>query len=174
MIFEISLFIFLLVGDLLTKQLAASFLSTTGGSYEILKGVWNFIYVENNGAAGGAFAGQTVLLIVITSIVSVALIAMLVFKPKLSKNLRLCLIFIVAGAIGNLVDRIAFGYVRDFIDYTFLQTWFNIDFAIGNIADVYVCVGAVMLIFYVLFEYKDEHFQGLRKFNFKNIKVDKK
>ena len=44
-------------------------------------------------------------------------------KPRL---LRYGVVTIIAGAMGNLIDRIAFGYVRDFIDYTFFQTWFNV------------------------------------------------
>ena len=57
-----------------------------------------------------------------------------------------------------MIDRLAFGYVRDFIDYTFLETFFGIDFAIGNIADIFVMIAMGMLIVYMIFGYKEGDF----------------
>ena len=70
---------------------------------------------------------------------------------------------ILGGAIGNLYDRIFLGYVRDFIDYTFLDTFFGIDFAIGNIADIYLCVGVLVMIVYVIFVFKEDDFTFIKK-----------
>ena len=93
----------------------------------------------------------------------VGIIALLVIRPNTPKNLRIGAIMIAAGALGNLVDRLAFGYVRDFIDYVFLDTFFGIDFAIGNVADLFLLMGVIMLIVYIIFEFKDEDFYSKKK-----------
>ena len=65
-----------------------------------------------------------------------------------AKNTFYCLGFgfVIGGAVGNLVDRIALGYVRDFIFLDFMPT-----FPVFNLADSFLCVGAVMLAIYILF-----------------------
>jgi signal peptidase II len=72
-------------------------------------------YVENRGAAFGLLAGQTTLLIVLAIAVGIGFIALL--RQDLQRNvpLRVALVLIIAGAIGNLIDRIRYGYVVDFI-----------------------------------------------------------
>ena len=64
---------------------------------------------------------------------------------------------IISGAIGNLFDRFAFGYVRDFIDYEFISAIIGRQLAICNFADLVLIVGTVMLIVYVVFFYGKEH-----------------
>ena len=110
---------------------------------------------RNYGASFGVFSGQTTLLSAITGIGIALVLVVLIVRPKAPKILRYSLIMIFAGGLGNLVDRIAFGYVRDFIDYTFLETFFGIDFAIGNIADIFVMIAMGMLIVYMIFGYKE-------------------
>ena len=110
---------------------------------------------RNYGASFGVFSGKTTLLSAITGIVIALVLVVLIVRPKAPKILRYSLIMIFAGGLGNLVDRIAFGYVRDFIDYTFLETFFGIDFAIGNIADIFVMIAMGMLIVYMIFGYKE-------------------
>ncbi|HPD03170.1 MAG TPA: signal peptidase II, partial [Clostridia bacterium] len=75
-----------------------------------------------------------------TAIAIAALLVYLVVARKEKKYIRLPLVVILAGGIGNLVDRIKFGYVRDFFNFQF------IDFAIFNVADTCITVGAVLLI----------------------------
>ena len=102
--------------------------------------------VENTGAAWGMFSGKTFWLI----FVSVAIIvALFVFNHFIkSKNSLYCLSFgfIIGGAIGNLIDRIWLNYVRDFI---FLDFWPT--FPVFNVADSFLCVGAVMMAIFILF-----------------------
>jgi signal peptidase II len=69
--------------------------------------------------------------------------------------LRLVLIFICAGAAGNLYDRVVLHYVRDFIYFSL------IDFPVFNVADMYVTVSVFVLIILIMFYYKDEDFQFL-------------
>ena len=158
---EVGLFALLLGVDLFSKAIIMPFLQGQPGShYELIEDILGLQYAENYGASFGVFTGNKVFLIVLTSIATIVMIAMLVYFNDKPRLLRFGLVTIIAGAIGNLVDRIALGYVRDFIDYEFLSTWFNIDFAIGNIADIFCLVGVLMIIVYVFFEYKEGDLQS--------------
>ncbi|MEK6907233.1 MAG: signal peptidase II [Nanoarchaeota archaeon] len=90
--------------------------------------------VKNYGAAFGILQGYTTFLIIISVIV--ALVCVYYYREK---NLRLALSFILAGTISNLIDRILFGYVRDFID---LKIW-----PVFNLADSFNVVGVILLIY---------------------------
>ena len=100
----------------------------------------------NSGAAWGMFGGKTLMLIIVSVIMIIALFFFNHFIKK--KNTFYCIGFgfIIGGAVGNLVDRVAFQYVRDFI---FLDFWPS--FPTFNIADMFLCIGAVMLAIHILF-----------------------
>lgn len=100
----------------------------------------------NTGAAWGMFSGQLFLLICVSLLMIVALFVFNHFVK--TKNTFYCISFgfIIGGAVGNLVDRVALNYVRDFIFLDFLPT-----FPIFNLADSFLCVGAVMMAIYILF-----------------------
>lgn len=148
----------LITADLLSKHYAASYLLSHGGSYEAIKGVLTFRYSENRGAAFGIFENSRLFLSLFVGIVVLGLIAYLVYhiikkkyKEKGGVFLHIALSFIIAGGIGNLVDRIALGYVRDFIEYSFIYTLFKKDFAICNLADVFLTVGVIMVVIYLIY-----------------------
>ena len=148
----------LLTADLLTKYFAASYLPANGGSYEAIKNVLTFRYSENSGAAFGMFEDSRVFLSVFVGVVLAALIAYLVYnvvkkkyKEKGGMLLHVALAMVLAGGLGNLVDRIAFGYVRDFIEYTIVYTLFKRDFAICNLADVYLTIGVILVVIYLIY-----------------------
>ena len=157
----------LLTADLITKHYAASYLLSHGGSYEAIKDVLTFRYSENRGAAFGIFTDSRVFLSVFVGIVILALIGFMVYhivkkkyKEKGGVFLHVALSMILAGGIGNLVDRIALGYVRDFIEYTFVYTLFKYDFAICNLADVFLTIGVIMVIVYLIVMMVDEAKKG--------------
>lgn len=114
-----------------------------------------FNFQTNNGNSGAAFgilSGKKWVLILMT-VVFVAVFA--VFdcwqKPQ-SKLYLIGFAFILGGAIGNLVDRIRFGYVRDFINFTFWKS-----FPTFNMADAFLCVGvAIMCIYLIFFSNKEK------------------
>lgn len=148
----------LITADLLSKHYAASYLLSHGGSYEAIKGVLTFRYSENRGAAFGIFENSRLFLSLFVGIVVLGLIAYLIYhiikkkyKEKGGVFLHIALSFIIAGGIGNLVDRIALGYVRDFIEYSFIYTLFKKDFAICNLADVFLTVGVIMVVIYLIY-----------------------
>lgn len=139
---EFGILAVILLADLLTKKYVVEFLFTQNGqTYPWIKGFITFTYTENTGAGFGLFAGNTTALTVITALVIAAVIVYLVFAQKENMWLRVSLLFIVGGGIGNLVDRIGLGYVRDFIKFAFWE-----EFAIFNIADAFVTVGVFMLV----------------------------
>lgn len=158
-IFEALFFAALLAVDLISKSAAFSFLADHGGHYVLYEGIYELIEVHNDGASFGIFGGETTALIVFTAVAMAALAAVLIARPRTPRIFRSGFIAIIAGGVGNLVDRIAFGYVRDFIDYTFLRTFFGIEnFGVGNIADIFVLVGLLCIIVYVFFGYKEGDF----------------
>ena len=102
--------------------------------------------VEDTGAAWGMFSGKTIWLIIVSALMIVALFVFNHFVKN--KNTFYCISFgfVIGGAIGNLIDRIWLNYVRDFI---FLDFWPT--FPVFNVADSFLCVGAVMLAIFILF-----------------------
>lgn len=155
-VFEILFAVAAIAVDLVSKAAAFDILEDVpGGSVAVAEGIFSLTMTRNYGASFGVFSGKTALLSAITGIGIALVLVVLIVRPKAPKILRYSLIMIFAGGLGNLVDRIAFGYVRDFIDYTFLETFFGIDFAIGNIADIFVMIAMGMLIVYMIFGYKE-------------------
>ena len=131
-----------LVADLTTKHFLFS--------VEYFNLIPNFISIANNGgntgAAWGIFSGKTLTLIITSIIMIVALLIFNYFVKKKTAFYCVSFGFIIGGALGNLFDRITLQYVRDFI---FLDFWPS--FPIFNLADSFLCIGAVMLAIHVLF-----------------------
>jgi len=122
-----------------------------GESFEIIKDVFNFTYIGNKGAAWGIFGGKQTFLIVVTAVL-LAVIAIVAYKYRgKSKTLNTGLSFVTGGALGNLFDRIFYGKVVDFIDFEI------IDFPIFNVADIFVCIGAGLVLIYFIFLEKEEN-----------------
>jgi len=154
----ISVIILFLI-DQGTKILAVLNLnSENGGSdFVIWDGVFRFQYLKNYGAAFGVLQGKTIILMVIT-VFALVVFGWLFFRipnEKRYKPLNWLLIFFVAGAIGNFIDRIRLGYVVDFLYFEL------IDFPIFNVADIYVTCSVIVLVFLVIFYYKEDDFNRI-------------
>ncbi len=121
----------------------------------------NFFYVrhlENEGAAFSILQGKTVLLVIMTSIVALVILGVLI-KNK-DKFLKATLSLILAGALGNLFDRIfREGKVVDFLEFHFGKYVFPT----FNVADCFVVVGTILLAVYILFIYKEDSKEGAVK-----------
>lgn len=138
---EVLLFAFIITFDLCMKDYLYDFVEVRhGGNYTVINGFLDLTYSENTGMGFGLGKGSTLGITVITAILIAAIIGYLLFFKKEKAYIRIPLIMVAAGGIGNLVDRTQLGYVRDFFEFTF------VDFAIFNIADAFVTVGAVVLI----------------------------
>lgn len=133
-----------LVIDQLTKLWAAQNLG--GEVLSFIPGILNFRYVENTGAAFGMFSNGTLLLTILSAVMSVVLVVILVkYRRQMGRFMKVALALVLAGALGNLIDRLALGYVVDFIEFDFVH------FAVFNIADTCVTIGAIMMAVYLLF-----------------------
>ncbi len=117
----------------------------------------NFILAHNYGAAFSILGGQRLLLAGLSAVVSIVLIVWISRLPKNTFWLPCCLALILGGAVGNLIDRVWFGYVVDFIDFH-INTW---HFATFNVADVAISVGAVMMLIDAFFLSNDEEKENL-------------
>ena len=143
--------IFFVCLDQVTKYLAITYLKDKP-AIDIWKNVFCLQYLENHGAAFGILQNQMIFFIVSTLLI-IGLISVLFIKMSAQKKfwpLRLCMIFVCAGAIGNFIDRVRFGYVVDFLYFEL------INFPIFNVADIYVTLSAIALCILLLFVYKDE------------------
>lgn len=141
------IFIALLVaGDQLIKLWAQEVLKSLG-SIDLLPGVFSLTYHENFGAAWGILQGQRWLLLSVTGVVIAGLLAALLMEKLQGRLLNLSVALIVAGGLGNLLDRALHvgGFVVDYLYFSL------IDFPIFNLADSCVCVGTFLLAFYILF-----------------------
>ena len=120
----------------------------------------SFEYLENRGAAWGVLSGRIIFLTLLTIFFTLILFVIIIKiekaiirtndKIKLFSIIQFLLVLLAAGALGNLVDRLRFGYVVDFIQFEFM------DFPIFNIADCYVTVSALLLVVILLFFIKEE------------------
>ncbi len=135
--------------DQLTKWLAVEFLLPID-TFPIIKDALHLTYHENTGAAFGILKDNRWVFLVISTVAIVALLGYLIKFPPKNKWLGVGLSFIVGGGIGNMIDRVLLGYVVDFIDFRL------INFAIFNVADSFVCVGAVLMMIYIIFFYDDK------------------
>lgn len=158
---ELAVVAVILIADLLTKKYFWAYLETQPGleHADYVKGLFNLSYVMNTGGGFGIFEGNTVALAVLTFIILVGLGIYLVFAIKESEWLRISLVFIFAGGIGNNVDRIEFGYVRDFIQFAFWE-----DFPVFNIADSFITIGVFILIVVLILMLVKEGKQSQQEF----------
>lgn len=163
-IFEIIFFALLLAADLVSKHYVVPFLIEKDCYYPLIKDILSLKLSFNDGAGFSILSGKTGLLITFTAIAMALIFAFLIFlhfkkahKAPKERFLLCSIVMILSGGIGNLYDRIANGgVVRDFIEYTFVETWFGKPFAICNLADVWLTVGMVFIIIYVLFMYREK------------------
>ena len=128
--------------DAVTKTLAASCLAD--GAVTLIPGVLEFTYVENRGAAFGMLADHRWVFLAASSVAIIAIIGYLAVKRPPSRLIRISLALIAGGGVGNMIDRVARGYVTDFINPTF------IDFYVFNVADSCVCIGCGLLIIWMI------------------------
>ncbi len=163
-IFEVVFFALLLAADLVSKHYVVPFLIEKDLYYPLIKDILSLKLSFNDGAGFSILSGKTNLLIAFTAVAMVLIFAFLVFlhfkkahKAPKERFLICSIVMILSGGIGNLYDRIANGgLVRDFIEYTFCETWFGKPFAICNLADVWLTLGMVFIIIYVLFMYREK------------------
>ncbi len=135
----------LIGADQLFKFLVIEYLKPIG-FVNVIDGVLRFRYVENTGAIFGSFAAHTAVLTVFSLILLIATIIFLVKNKDKSKIVNVCLVLMISGGLGNIIDRIRLKYVVDFIEPLF------VDFAVFNFADCLITVGAFALVIYLIID----------------------
>lgn len=140
------LVVIILVLDLVTKYVIDGMFAEREG-VSAIPGLFNIISVHNYGAAWGIFEGSQVMLIIMSLIFLGVFIWYFVVEKRKSWLLIVAFSFLFAGCLGNLYDRIVFGYVRDFIQFAFWQS-----FPVFNFADTFLTFGVVLFIIYLLIQ----------------------
>lgn len=145
MLLYLILSILFVIADQVVKMWIVNNFSLHDGM-ELIKGLVSILYVRNTGAAWGMFEGKMIFFYLITA-VAVGTLLYLMFKEKgKSKLLLTAYSLILAGAVGNFIDRIRLGYVVDMFKFEF------IDFPIFNVADICLTIGVIFLFYYVIFK----------------------
>ncbi|MBR1845214.1 MAG: signal peptidase II [Oscillospiraceae bacterium] len=139
----------LVVLDQVTKLLTRAYLAGQG-TVVVIPHVVGLTYVENTGMAFSAFSGYTAVLAVLSFAVSLLLIVAIKKRWLSHPFCQWMLTLILAGAVGNLIDRVFMGYVTDMIQTLFME------FAIFNVADCCVVIGTIALAAYLVFFYKED------------------
>lgn len=150
------LFVILVIADQLTKHLAVVRLKNQA-AYNLINGILEFNYLENRGAAFGVLQNQKYFFVFV-ALIFIGVIAFVLIKVPAQKkyySLNILLVMIAAGAVGNMIDRVRYDYVVDFIYLVCIQ------FPIFNVADIYVTTATVILVFQILFVYKTNDFNFL-------------
>lgn len=142
--------------DQLTKYLAYNILRLKG-SVSLLPGVFELQYLENRGAAFGMMENMQWIFVLFALVITAAagwFYLRLCFRkfagPRSFVPLKGICVLLMAGALGNMMDRLIHGFVIDFLYFSL------IDFPIFNVADIYVCVGTACFLLLLLFYYKEE------------------
>ena len=153
---DFMLFVILVIADQLTKHLAVVRLKNQA-AYNLINGILEFNNLENRGAAFGVLQNQKYFFVFVALIFIGVIVFVLIKVPTQKKyySLNILLVMIAAGAVGNMIDRVRYDYVVDFIYLVCIK------FPIFNVADIYVTTATVILVFQILFVYKTNDFNFL-------------
>ena len=147
-----EIIVFILIGiDQIIKYWVLNYLRPVE-SIPVINNIFNLTYVENRGAAFGMMQGKVGLFVIITAAVLIMILWYWRYIPqgKIGIWMKVALVLVMSGAIGNFIDRVFLNYVRDMIYFSF------IDFPVFNVADICVVVGVALLFPILLFGNIDE------------------
>lgn len=147
MVWSIALLVILIGADQTLKYWTVTHLAL-GESTELLPGVLQLTRLHNYGAAWSSLSGKTVVLLIVTAALLIA-VAWLLVKKIVRHRLGVAAgLFILGGGLGNMIDRVWHGYVVDMLDISPL-----FEYPVFNLADCFVVVGAVLGAVYYLWFY---------------------
>ena len=129
--------------DQLTKWLCVAYLKPVG-RVTLIPDFLKLTYVENRGAAFGSFTEHRWVFMLFSTVAIIAVTIYLLLFAENNRMLRWSLALIIGGGVGNMIDRVALGYVIDFLDFHAIWQY------IFNIADSCVCVGAGLMVLYAI------------------------
>lgn len=148
----------IVIVDQLTKAIVDRTMSLHD-SISLIPGFFNFTYIRNTGAAFGIFSGAHEVFrlpfLIGVSILAIGFIVVMLKRLRLGETgLATALAFILGGAIGNLIDRIVYGEVIDFLDVY----WSNYHWPAFNVADSFITIGVTITLFYLICSKGDDPF----------------
>ena len=133
-------FICILIDQII--KLIISINMNVADSINVIKNFFRITYLQNTGAAFSIFSGNRIFLILITLVALLLIYFILIKGKEITKVETICYGLLIGGIIGNLIDRIAFGYVIDFLDFLI----FNYNFPVFNIADTFIVISVFLII----------------------------
>ena len=142
-------FISLIVGavlviiDQIIKYFVSAYLQPVG-SVSVIDNLFSLKYVENKGVAFGMFSDMRWVFVALTSVLLAIIIFYMFKKRPKGKFFYICAALIIGGGIGNLIDRIFYGYVIDYLSLSFFPP-------VCNFADYCITAGTILLVIYLLF-----------------------
>lgn len=138
----------LIIIDQLIKGIVVSNI-TLGSSIVIINNFFEITNVNNTGAAWSILSNNTLLLIIISVFALIAIYQYFIKNKKLNKYESYAYATLYAGIIGNLIDRIVFGHVKDFLAFNI----FGYNFPVFNMADIYIVLSMIFVIYFI---YKED------------------
>ena len=133
----------LVVIDQVIKYFVSAYLQPVG-SVSVIDNLFSLTYVENKGVAFGMFSDMRWVFVALTSVLLAIIIFYMFRKRPKGKFFYICAALIIGGGIGNLIDRIFYGYVIDYLSLSFFPP-------VCNFADYCITAGTIMLVIYLLF-----------------------
>lgn len=163
--FKIKIFILpiIIIGLLTALDQLTKFIITSKFSlYEtkpVIKDVFAITYIQNTGVAWGMFKGKRIIFLILTFIALLFAFRIYynVYNKKKYIPIRICLILLISGALGNMLDRIRLGYVVDFFSFEL------INFPVFNVADIMDVISIFLLFILLMFKYSNEEFDEIMK-----------
>lgn len=139
--------VLIIVLDQASKFAAVKYLKGKS-PYVIVENFFQLCYVENFGAAFGILQNRKIFFILITSVVIISIVSFLVkYSHCINQYLKIGLVMLLGGAIGNFIDRIRLGYVVDFISFKLGKGY---DFPVFNVADIFIVIGTILVMGLIL------------------------
>ncbi|WP_294466748.1 signal peptidase II [uncultured Ruminococcus sp.] len=133
----------LVIIDQIIKYFVSVYLQPVG-SVSVIDNLFSLTYVENKGVAFGMFSDMRWVFVALTSVLLAIIIFYMFKKRPKGKFFYVCAALIIGGGIGNLIDRIFYGYVIDYLSFSFFPP-------VCNFADYCITAGTIMLVIYLLF-----------------------
>lgn len=132
---------------------------TVGSSIPLLPGL-RLTYVQNRGMAFGMLSDSRWVFLILSTVMIAALTYFIACKKGYARMVYVSMAFALGGGIGNMIDRIAYGYVIDYVDFYPIPAWIWV----FNLADAAICVGVVLFAVYLLFFEKKAKAAGKKAF----------
>ena len=144
-VYSVLSILILVVGDQIIKYFVDLYLKPVG-SVTVFKNILQLSYYENDGAMMGMMSGKTATMTIL-AVICLVIIVFVIFSGKIKFGIDYCcVVLMISGGLGNIIDRIFRGYVIDYIEVLF------VDFYIFNFADCLVTCAAVALIINQIYE----------------------